>query len=89
MVEPDLDQALCHRERDETLRRLPGNAHGGRYFVLGATGDVIEPASPRRIIQPSLGVRPFCHGRNLLLQFAAIFSECLSNGWQTCFQRVP
>ena len=61
MVEADLDQAFCHGERDEPLRRLPGNPHGCRDFVLGAARDVVEPTRPRRVIQPPVHIGPSRH----------------------------
>ena len=51
MVEPDLDQPLRHRHRDEPLRGLPRHAELLGDLVLGVAGDVIEPAGARRIVE--------------------------------------
>ena len=52
MVEPDLDQPLRHRHRDEPLRRLPRHPEFLRHLVLRVAGDVIEPAGARGVIEP-------------------------------------
>src|SRR5690606_7771150 len=61
MVQADLDETFGHGERHESLRRLPGNSHGRGNLVLCATSDIIEPAGPRRIIQPPVHVGPSRH----------------------------
>ena len=51
MVEPDLDQPLAHRKRNQALRRLTRNAELAGDLVLGVARDVIEPARARRLVQ--------------------------------------
>ena len=41
MIEPDFDQLLADRERDEPLRRLSGYAELAGDLVLGVAGDII------------------------------------------------
>ncbi len=52
MIEPDLDQPLAHRERNEALRGLARNAELARDLVLRVAGDVIEPAGARGVVEP-------------------------------------
>src|SRR5690242_944391 len=53
VVQPHLDKALADGERDQPLCRLARNAKLGRDLVLRVAGDVIEPAGPRRFIEPA------------------------------------
>ena len=51
VLEPDAHEALGDRERDQPLRRLARDPHGGGDLVLGLAGDVVEPSGPRRVVQ--------------------------------------
>jgi len=61
MVEPHLDQLFGNGERNQPLRRLARNPHGGGDLVLRAAGNVIEPTRPRRVVQPSRSIGSLCH----------------------------
>ena len=52
MIQADLDQPLAHRQRDQALRRLPGNAELAGDLVLGVARDVIEPARTGGVVEP-------------------------------------
>ena len=52
MIEPDLDQPLADRQRNQALRRLARNAELARDLVLGVAGDVIEPSGAGGLVEP-------------------------------------
>src|SRR6516225_2004249 len=52
VVETHLDQPPAHRQRDQALGRLAGDAELGCDLVLGIAGDVIEPTGPGRLVEP-------------------------------------
>ena len=51
MLEAKGDQALGKAQRNETLRRGARNLQHPGDFILGVTGNEIEPAGPRGFVQ--------------------------------------
>src|ERR1700734_2649185 len=63
MIEPDLDEPLADRQRNQALRRLARNAELARDLVLGVAGDIIKPSGARGLVEPqSIMIRPARHG---------------------------
>src|SRR5271170_2285812 len=63
MIEPDLDEPLADRQRNQALRRLARNAELARDLVLSVAGDVIEPSGAGGLVEPqSVMIRLARHG---------------------------
>ena len=52
MIEPDLDQLVADRQRDQPLGRLARHAELAGDLILGVAGDVIEPAGAGGVVEP-------------------------------------
>jgi hypothetical protein len=52
MIEPDFDQPLTDRQRNEALGGLARNAELAGDLVLRVASDVIEPTGARGLVEP-------------------------------------
>src|SRR3984957_9683662 len=63
MIEPDLDEPLADRQRNQALRGLTRNAELARDLVLGVAGDIVEPPGASGLVEPqSIVIRLARHG---------------------------
>src|SRR6266704_1017930 len=61
MLQSERDEALGQTQRNEALSRCTRDLQHLGDFVLRVTGDEIEPAGPRGLVQTRLLVIGCCH----------------------------
>src|SRR5438876_3424006 len=61
MLQPEGNQALGETERNQTLRRCPRDLQHFGDFVLGVTGNEVQPAGTRGLVQTRFLVVGCCH----------------------------